>query len=134
MPCAMPTEGVASALTAAVEEEFRVPELSIWVDSEDPISAGCADMMESVQVAEGIAASDELLHGAAENYLIVISIAREVVEPLAVSLAAAWLWDRIKERRVRSLRIDNRAVETLSFIGVEKAVGQALRDAKGGGK
>jgi hypothetical protein len=130
----MPTEGVASTLTAAAEKEFRVPELSIWVDSEDPISAGCADMMESVQVAEGIAASDELLHGAGENYLIVISIARDAAVSLAASLIAAWLWDRIKERRVRSLRIDDRAVETLSFIGVEKAVGQALRDAKSQGK
>ena len=109
-------------------------ELSIWVDSEDPISAGCASMMESVQVAEGIAASDALLHSAGQNYLMVISVARDVAMPLAVNLTAAWLWDRVKERRVRSLRIDDRAVQTLSFIGVEQAVGQALRDAKGQGE
>jgi hypothetical protein len=130
----MPLERVASVLMAAAEKEFRMAELSIWVDSEDPINAGCADMMESVQIAEGIAASDELLHSAGQNYLMVISIAQEVAVPLAVNLIAAWLWDRVKERRVRSLRIDDRTVETLSFIGVEKAVGQALREGKGQGK
>jgi len=107
-----------------------MPELSIWVDSEDPINAGCANMMESVRVAEGITASDELVHSAAQNYLMVISVAQEVAVPLAVNLTAAWLWVRIKERRVRRLRVNGHTVQTLSFIGVEDAVGEALRDAQ----